>query len=67
MSLRPVDAVEIICDGCGDALDYGGEYQFFLRDQVDNWLDECGWAEEDGKHYCQSTPTCWPPSHDEDE
>jgi hypothetical protein len=74
MSFRAVDAVEIICDGCGQALD-DGEFQFFLREQADAWLDSSEWRGEDGKHYCcaHATPRevlsagCWPPSmRDED-
>jgi hypothetical protein len=58
----------------GEAWD-DGEFQFFLREQADAWLDSSEWRAEDGKHYCcaQATPrealsaACWPPSmRDED-
>jgi hypothetical protein len=75
MSLHAVEAVEVRCDGCHERMEYGDEYCFWQKDQVGDWISECRWKEEDGKHYCcmenypkGNAATCWPPSmRDEEE
>jgi hypothetical protein len=68
MTIHAIDAVEVRCDGCGGRMEYGDDYSFWLRDQAPDWVSECGWVEEDGKHYCQTNApnydaaVCWPPS-----
>ena len=69
MSLISVVAVEVLCDGCGGRMEYGGgEYTMWMRDQVDAWVTGCDWRAEDGKHYCCTNApnfdaaVCWPPS-----
>lgn len=73
MSLRSVDAVEIVCDGCGGVLLYDGYAGFFRREDAAAWVSECYWQEEDGKHYCCTNApdfnaaVCWPPSMRDEE
>ncbi len=56
MSLKTVDMVEIVCDGCGDEYCTHLEFAGVQRSEVTLWLDEsCEWwvyAEDQSLHLC---------------
>ena len=50
----------IQCDGCGELLDE--ETWYDDKDAIHTILDECGWIECEGRHYCDK---CW--EYDDDD
>ena len=56
--IRPVTLYEGICDGCGKRLEYDGGAITAWADEltVSEFMQDRGWLEIKGKHYC---PDCY--------
>jgi hypothetical protein len=73
VSLVPVQAYKIRCDGCGGFMPHPDDGEDLYTVEPEPWLD--AWTEEGGKHYCRTQlpgfnpdGSCWPPSmRDDDE
>lgn len=56
--IRPVTLYEGICNGCGKRLEYDGGAITAWVDEltVSEFMQDKGWLENNGKHYC---PDCY--------